>query len=326
LVTKRMSPELSARVLDSVRGISGAGAGRRALKRPSPLVPLLRLTTGACVLAVLTLVLYARHQRSQRLERDRSALLDAVRQAGSSLSANDRQQRGRIEAALSTQAAAAYAGDSFAEELRHESRLESELALATVYVRGSIDLLATPARLLQAATSSYKDSLLLCLLDPPDERSEKTLKAKARAALTKATASTVMAHVERLDPLLQALPLLDPSWKGRIEAAENAAALATYQKLFDVAPLPSAVRAAKARQLLAVMDEPGDPTVPAELDGERRHAVRVTLTDLSSGQVRLRYRGAVDPSWLSEGARAEHASGIDGCSLALDFRKAVLGR
>jgi hypothetical protein len=74
------------------------------------------------------------------------------------------------------------------------------------------------------------------------------------------------------------------------------------------------------------MDEPGDPKAPAELDGERAHAVRVTLTEMESGQVRIRYRGAVDPSWLSANARAEHASGIDGCALALDLRNAVLGR
>ena len=84
--------------------------------------------------------------------------------------------------------------------------------------------------------------------------------------------------------------------------------------------------AAKARQLLAVMDEPGDPKAPAELDGERPHAVRVTLTDLSSGQIRLRYRATVDPSWLSPTTRAEYASGIDGCALAVDLRNALLGR
>jgi hypothetical protein len=86
------------------------------------------------------------------------------------------------------------------------------------------------------------------------------------------------------------------------------------------------VRAAKARQLLAVMDEPGDPKAPAGLDGERAHAVRVTLTEMGSGQVRLRHRGAVDPSWLSANTRAEYASGIDGCALAVDLRNAVLGR
>jgi hypothetical protein len=176
------------------------------------------------------------------------------------------------------------------------------------------------------APSSFKDALLLCLIDPPDARTEKSLKAKARAALSQGKSAASVAHVERLDPLLQALPLLEPAWQKRILMAESAPALAGYQKLFDVAPIGAAVRAAKARQLLAVLDEPGDPKAPAELDGERAHAVRVTLTDLASGQIRLRYRGSVDPSWLSAAARAEYASGIDGCALALDLRNAVLGR
>jgi hypothetical protein len=322
LVTKRMSPQLAARVLESVTGRRISGSS----KRLAPLTAVLRLAAVAVLVGVVALVVFVQHQRTQKLERDRSALLDAMRAAGATLTRGDRELRGRVEAALSAQAVAAYAGDTFADDLRHEPRLAAELALPTLYVRGPLDGLASPTRLSQVAPGSFKDALLLCLIDPPDARTEKALKAKARAALSQGKGAAAMAHVERLDPLLQALPLLGPAWRERIETAESAVALAGYQKLFDVAPIGAAVRAAKARQLLAVMDEPGDPKAPAELDGERAHPVRVTLTDLSTGQIRLRYRGSVDPTWLSAAARAEYASGIDGCALALDLRNAVLGR
>jgi hypothetical protein len=72
-----------------------------------------------------------------------------------------------------------------------------------------------------------------------------------------------------------------------------------------------------------VVDEPGDAKAAAELDGERPHAVRVIVTDLASDQLQLRFRHDVDPSWLSAGARAEYASGIDSCALALDLRAAL---
>jgi hypothetical protein len=321
LVTRRMSPELAARVLESVSGRRSS----KTSKRLAPLAAVLRLATFALLTSLVALLLYVRHQRAQKLERDRSSLLGAMRAAGSSLTRSDRELRRRVEAALAAQAAPVYAGDTFADELRSEPRLAAELALPTLYVRGPLDGFASPGRLLQVAPSSFKDALLRCLLDPPDARTEKALKAKARGVLSQGAAATSMAHVERLDPLLQALPLLEPAWQKRIQAAESDRALAGYQKLFDVAPVRAAVRAAKARQLLAVMDEPGDPKAPAELDGERPHAVRVTLIDLTSDQIRLRYRGLVDPSWLSAPARAQHASGIDSCALALDLRSALLG-
>jgi hypothetical protein len=73
------------------------------------------------------------------------------------------------------------------------------------------------------------------------------------------------------------------------------------------------------------MDEPGDRSIPAELDGERPHHVRVGLVDLASKKQLLALRRKVDPSWLSPTARAEYASGIDACTLALDVRAEVTG-
>jgi hypothetical protein len=50
------------------------------------------------------------------------------------------------------------------------------------------------------------------------------------------------------------------------------------------------------------------------------------LSDLTSGQLLLRFRRGVDPSWLSPAARAEYASGIDSCALAFDLREALAGQ
>jgi predicted RNA binding protein with dsRBD fold (UPF0201 family) len=76
---------------------------------------------------------------------------------------------------------------------------------------------------------------------------------------------------------------------------------------------------------LLALDEPGDQGGPTELDGERPHSVRVGLVDLSTKKVLLRMRRHVDPRWLSASARAELASGIDSCELALQVHKAVAG-
>jgi hypothetical protein len=200
------------------------------------------------------------------------------------------------------------------------------LALPTLYVRGPLDALARPDRLSEVAASSSKDAFVLCLLAPPEARTEKALRLKASAAAAQSKATLqVSAHVERLAPLLQALPLLGREWADRVRGAETSEALERLAKLVAAAPLTAAARAAKARQLLLVLDETAAATGPTELDGERAHPVRVVLVDLSSAESRLRFRGKVDPAWLSDQARAAYASGIDSCALALDFRHAVSG-
>lgn len=312
-----MSPALAARVLASVTG-RRAPEGRRL----RPLTAILRLATLALLATALVLVLYVRHTRSRQLERDRESLLQVMRDQASLLTRTDREQLARVQTALAIHAVAAYAGDLVADELRDDAGLAQALAKPMLYIRGPLEGLASRTRLAQLAPSSWKDAFLLCLLDPPAQRSETALKKRARAAFSRDNLP-LTAHVERLDPLLQALPLLGPSWQERVLAADSSSLLSSYRKLFDAAPIAAAVRAAKARQLLAVMDEAGPPGAPTELDGERPHPVRVVLLDLLSGELLLRFRRDVDPSFISSAARAEYAAAIDSCALAFDLRRAV---
>lgn len=314
LVTKNMSPALAARVQAAVSGGRGSENSRR-----NPLAGALRVLTFVLVLAAVTGVVQVRRQRAAELEAARASLLEKVRSAATQLSRADLELQGRAQSAIALHATPLYAGDLLAEELRTEQGLHAALSLPTLYVRGPLDGLARPARLTELAASSFKDPLVLCLLEPPDARTEKALRRKAFAPSESATA-----HVERLAPLLQVLPLLGRAWQRRVESAETLEAVGQLQKLYDLAPVAAALRAAKTRQLLVVMDEPGVLKGPTELDGERAHPVRVVLTDLSNGEVRLRFRREVDPSWLSDNARAQNASGIDSCTLAFDLRQALL--
>lgn len=316
LITRRMSPALAARVQESVSG------QRSGVRRPSRLTPLLRLTTAACVLALLVLLVHGWRQRAAQLSSDRTELLTQLSTAQRSLGSDAAAQRLRVEAALVELAAEPPQPNLLPSELRSPEALSAALARPTLYLRGPLESLRRRDALAEVAHGSYPDAFVLCLLDPPERRTEKALRAKARAALTHSARS--WAHVERLEPLLKVLPLLEPAWRERVEKTSGRPELASLRRLFSAAPVAAAERAAKARQLLAVVDEPGDLRTPAELDGERPHAVRIALTDLSRGKVELAYRGAVDPGWLSAATRAEYASGIDSCSLALDLRQALL--
>lgn len=309
-----MSPALSARVQAAV-------SGRQAPRRP--LKSLLRILTFAFVVASVVGVVRFRQQRQQRLETQRAELLASLQQAGKSLTRTDRELPARVATTIALEAAAGYLGDQLPQELRNEAQLMAVLSQPTLYVRGPLDALARPERVSEVAASSSKDAFVLCLLAPAEARTEKALRLKASAAYAQSKSLEVTQHVERLAPLLQALPLMGRDWTRRIQAAETAPALQILQKLVDAAPLAAAVRAAKARQLLLVLDEAGTSTGPSELDGERAHAVRVVLTDLTSGDARLRFRRNVDPAWLSDQARAQYASGIDSCALAMDLRQAV---
>jgi hypothetical protein len=319
LVTKNMSPALALRVLRSVTGRRGAA------QRLPRLTAILRLAALVMFAAAAVGVFVVRQQRSRELEEARAALLQRLEQEGATLTRADRELGQRARAALALHATSVYAGDLIAEELRSEAKWTAELALPLLYIRGPLDELARTDRLEQLAPGSWLDAFVLCLVEPPQRRSEAELRKKARAAGGR-HAWQAMPQVERLDVPLSVLPVLGPDWRNRIALAETQQQLAHYRELLDTLPLRAAVRAAKSRRLLAVMDEPGDPKVPAELDGERPHAVRVILTDLTHGELRLRLRRDVDPSWLSAASRAELASGIDSCALAMELRAAVLGR
>jgi hypothetical protein len=130
-------------------------------------------------------------------------------------------------------------------------------------------------------------------------------------------------NVRRLNDAVVGLPPLLPPWSEKVRAASDAAELSRLRRELERAPIDRARQAARAELLLAAIDEPGAAEGPTELDGERSHAVRVVLVDLASEKVLLRARHAVDPSWVTAQRRATHASGFDGCALALDLHEDV---
>jgi len=315
LVTKRMSPALAARVQAAVSG-HRAGAARRA-----PLKALLRLLTF--VLATIASVLNLRRQQALERESRRAALLQTIATGADQLSHTDRELPARIAAAVALETTPNYAGDMRAEDLRSVASLNEVLAHPFLYLRGPMESLAQPVRLAELAAGSAKDAFVLCLLAPPDTRSERALRSRASTASAHGRGMQATQHVERLAPLLQVLPLLEREWAQRVQATESISALQNLQRLLDAAPIQAGIRTAKTRQLLLVADETLTATGPTELDGERTHAVRVILADLSSGKTRLRFRRTVDPGWLSEATRAQFAGGADSCALAMDIRQAA---
>jgi hypothetical protein len=324
LVTAKMSPELAARIEDSVRG-TRASRGRRhgAVLAPRH-VFFLRLGLAAFTAAVV--VSFAMFHRRAELELDgvRASLLGTVRDRGASLAVEDRQAVARAESWL-LRASSVYEGDLVADELRAPGALASTLTRPMVYVRGSIEDFTASGRIVDAASTSAKDSLLLCLLDPPASGAEKTLLPRVRTAYSNAALlDERTANVHRLYAAEIGLPVLLPAWSERVRSARESWELTRLRKELDSAPLDEAKRAASADLLLFAMDERGDGSGPTEIDGERPHEVRVGIVDLRSGKVLLRQRKRADPAWISPATRSQYAAGLDACRLALDVRNAVV--
>lgn len=317
LTTRKMSPELKARVEASVRGGRRTTPGAKLAARS---ISLLRLGVTAVLGVSLIAIVLARRSEQQLFERERTALLDAVGRETASLSAGQPARVLGIPPLLE-RFSSAYPGDFLADELQEAGAFQARIALPALYVRGPLAAFRSAAGISQVAASSFKDAFVLCLLDPPDLRTEQALRSRARSAQARGErVRQHTGHVERLHDALAGLAFLSPDWRARVEATETSIALNKLRQAFERAPLGAAKRASRAETLLFAMDEPGEGPGPTELDGERAHLVRVGLVDLASQKVLLRLRRPVDPSWISAATRAEYASGIDSCSLALDVR------
>jgi hypothetical protein len=336
LVTSKMDPALAERIEASVRqlprapssnlGKFGPRARRGAL---SPrLVAMARLTFVVTVALAIVLMVVARRRSARELESARAALTQKVRAESGSLTPAERNLVPRLEPWLRA-AAGPYEGDVVAEELRQApGALGSTLtSRPLVYMRGPLESFGSSHSIAMASASSYKDALLLCLVEPLPSRAEKPMLDKVRiAASGGANMENRTSNVRRLNDGVVGLPFLQPEWALRITSANEPRELETLRQSFERAPIERAKQAAKAELLLIAVDEPGDRTGPTELDGERTHFVRLVLVDLPSSRVMLRSRKLVDPSWVSLAKKSAYAGGLDGCGLALDVHEQVTGK
>lgn len=301
LVNAKMDPALAARV-------EGAVTGRRGQKKAvakSRAVALARVAAVLVVIfAVYSIVKMLRRDREE-LATARRTLVDALRAHGEGVTDADRKAPRRIEALLVDVSRA------FDKDVIVPTAFDA-LQEPFVYVRGPIGSFANPDTIAGAASTSGRDALVACLLDPPATRAQKDVAAKTVGIEAKTS------HVRRLHELEVGLPFLAPEVLRRAEKEMDLPTLLKTKRDLDRAPIDAAKRGARARLLLAAMDEPGEGTT--ELDGERKHHVRVVLVEVLTGARLLDVRKLVDPAWISAEARPMHARAYDSCLLAKDLR------
>jgi hypothetical protein len=312
-----MPIELSARVEASVRGRSSATARGRGRSRLN-MTLIVRLALVVSFVGAVSALGVSRWRGAQRLQDARVSLLAEVHAQSAALTDRDRSFLARAESWLEREAGT-YAGDRVDERMRPPDR-PSVFPRPMVYVRGPIEDFHDGLGIARAASESMKDPLLRCLLDPPTARGEAQLLAKVRAVHGEIGRAP---DAYRLGDVEAGLPLLLPAWTERIEGANAIGELSALRRELARSSTEVAARAVKVGLLVGVMDEPDEGTGPTELDGEHRHALRVTIVDLDRDTVLLRQRKVVDPSWVSASKRAEYARAMDGCALAFDVLDAA---
>jgi hypothetical protein len=323
LTTRKMDPALAARIEASVRGRDRKAAGATL---PPRLVAVVRFAVIlAAVIMTCSFAIARRHERKE-IDGTKAALLATVHGKAATLTAEDRGAVGRMESWL-VRFSGPYEGDLVADELRSSGAFAALLARPSVYVRGPVAMFADPIKIAETAAASAKDSLLLCLLEPPASRLEKVMLPEVRIAYGRGvTLEEHTARVRRLHEAEVGLPFLHPRWSERVVNAEDPNELVRLRRDFEKAPIEAAKQAVRAGVLVFAMDEPGDGAGPTELDGERAHAVRIGIVDLAAARPLLRLRKLVDPTWISLAKKSELASGLDGCGLALDVHESVAKR
>lgn len=320
LVNPKMDPALAARVVASVTGRRRQMAKVRSATR---LVSRLRLVAALLVIGLVGSAVYSRHRDSVAFQAAKASLFAEWSAQARTLTESDQRFVERVSGLLQAEARD-YAGEYTAEQLRPSGALASMLSRPALYVRGAIAGFLAPEGIARLAGESGKDSLLLCLFDPPAELAEKPMLPKARLALAGGPpVHELTPKVGRLADAVVGLPYLLPAWGERVAQAKDPAALQRLERELRKAPLEAAKRAVRAELLIAVYDEPNDAGGVTELDGEHAHSIRVVLFDLGSGKAILRLRNQVDPTWVTANRRSQYARELDGCKLAMQLRDAV---
>ncbi len=317
LTTPKMAPALAARVEASVRGRRGSPGDPASSAR---IVSVVRIALIVIIVGAASSIVITRRQDAQRLEQARASLLQAVRIQSASLTAEDKSALLRDQSWL-LPLSGAYAGDLVDDSLRESGMFAAVLSRPAIYVHGPIDSFTSTNAIAKSTSTSTKDSLLLCLLDPPASKKESALLTKVHLAYVGgAPLEQATSNVHDLHEAEIALRVLSPAWEERVVAAKDATDLDKLRGELDRAPLEKGKAALRATLMIIAMDESALPNGASELDGERPHDVRVTIADVATSTVLLRMRKHVDPSVWSERSRSEVASGLDQCALAVDVR------
>lgn len=314
LTTKRMSPELRRRIERSVSNPSGGE--RFSSGRTPTTVAVARLVIVLGILGVALALGWTFLQSRREFSSEQRALGALATQMERSISAARRARLAKIEPFIARSSArqpSDFSSEVASPEWRDPEARRRLLAEPVFYLRGDSEVLAQAEARRAAIAEGQIDAFPSCLAAPPTSEKES-------------------AHLRRIGvlapmpvtPVSEAQALLAFSAQDlRAEAtrAEHMRQLRELRSRLEGAQIAQRARAASARTLLLVIDEPVPRGVPRDFDGEAPHDVRVVLVDLDTGEEHLRVRRHVNPVWISEKSRLSASRALDSCKLARELHQ-----
>ncbi|PKN47338.1 MAG: hypothetical protein CVU63_06530 [Deltaproteobacteria bacterium HGW-Deltaproteobacteria-20] len=313
LTTPKMPPELAARIEARVTGRKKGPAATTF----APRIPISVLLPAVAILLVVGIAVMSNWSTRRETARTRSELMTSIQQARASLAPEASYFLPVVESWV-VRLAGPYEGDLVSDQVRLSGGLRAQLKRPVVYVRGPLTDLARSDQIPMAANASMKDSLLLCLLDPPSSTTEDEVLAKVRGA----NFTLLAPNIRRLHEAEAGLGVLRPSWEDRVGAAPDRKALASLQRDFTRAPIEDGKLAASAEVLVVAIDEPPEGEVRGAA-ADHPHAVRLGIVDLRSDTVLVRLRRPTNPSAVGAEARTAFGRAVAGCQTGVQLQDAA---
>lgn len=314
LTTPRMSPELRARIQESLHSDARSRAGGQSPLNGARLIRIL-IALGVLCLGVALFVTFKKSRAE--FARAHAALLTRYERE---TSAFDESYQERIEAidARLRDVPPNYPGDHIDPSIRGDaSKLDALLAEPFVYVRGPLGGFRRQAE----RRSTWKDGgpgpFIRCLLMPPSEIKESALLRHLGKVYEP---SAFRERFVNLDDAFRGLSFVQSDFEDRLRKATLMRELTGLEAALEVAHLKAAESFAPVNYFVYVLDEPKSQGVPSDFDGEAEHFMRVEVVDVVKNEPLYRVRRRVDPDWISEKSRLSYSRQLDSCRLAFELR------
>lgn len=314
LVTERMSPELRARVLQSLKSDARARVGGENKPRTTRLF---RLALVSAV-AVSFVFLFLTFRKSKAEIQQKKAQLSQEFRVQTAPLNSEFQTRLRLIDDKLRRSGAPYPGDTPKKDLpAARERLFLALKEPMVYARGPTRGFERESERRNTWGRGGPDALLRCLISPPGSIKESAL-LRHLGELYEPRA--FRSQFINLDSAFEGLAFIESPFSSHLRDATHMRELRSLEQTLKEAKLKEAADFSRAKTAFFVFDEPKAPGTATDFDGEAVHHVRFFAVDLDSGEAFLRLRREVSPEWISEKSRLSYSRELDSCRLAFEVR------
>lgn len=314
LTTPRMSPELRARILESLHTDARSRAGGQSQVQGARLIRIL-IVLGVLCLGIALFVTFKKSRAE--FARAHAAFLTRYERETAVFDGEYKKRLSLIDALL-RDVPEKYPGDFVDPSLRSSaSELDKLLGEPFVYVRGPLLGFRRQAE----RRSTWKDggpgAFIRCYLLPPGDIKESTLLRHLGKVYEP---SAFRGRFVNVDNAFRALSFVDSDFEERLRKSTLMRDLTGLEASLDTAHLEGGASFERVRYFVYVLDEPKSQGVPSDFDGEAEHFLRVEVFDLEKNQPLYRARRRVDPDWISEKSRLSYSRQLDSCRLAFELR------